>query len=80
MEQAKLMMIQRLLLELAATKGENGDHWIEEFRNAVITEVNGTKTLAGSGDQRPREVTKMAISIVEATADMAKDRLSQQSK
>jgi hypothetical protein len=75
MEHAKLIMIQRLLMEVAAIKGNEANQFIDAFRNACITEISDTTVEAGS--QRPLEISKIAKSIVEGVAEMAKDRLQQ---
>ncbi|KQQ70925.1 hypothetical protein ASF70_18955 [Rhizobium sp. Leaf321] len=75
MEHAKLIMIQRLLLELASLKGAGGSQFIEEFRNACVTEISDTK--AEGAAERPVEISQVARSIVEGVAAMAKDRFLQ---
>lgn len=71
MEHALLMMSQRLILEVARSKGENGAAWIDAFRNAVTGEISDTRQV---GDERPVAVTKMARSVVEGVTSMAKHR------
>jgi hypothetical protein len=74
-EQANLLMMQRLILEIAIMKGDEGPAWIDKFRNAVVSEVVDTQ--ASDGGQRPAAITAMARSVVENVALMSKNRLTQ---
>ncbi len=78
MEQAMLLMIQRLAFEVAKTKGEQANQWVEGFRNAIVTEINNTMVReAGGNVPRPTEISEMAKSVVEGIATMTKDRLAE---
>lgn len=79
MEQAMLLMLQRLTYEVAKTKGDQANEWVDGFRNAIVTEINDTMHGApGSTTPRPNEITDMAKSVVEGIATMTKDRLAEQ--
>lgn len=75
MERANLIMIQRLLFEIADMKGDDGAAWIDRFRNAVVTEISDLKQ--SDGTPAAREIVQMAHSVVSNTAKMAKERLAQ---
>ncbi len=75
MEQANLLMTQRLILEIAIMKGDEGSTWIDRFRNAVVSEIGDTKGI--DGNPRPVAMTSMARSVVEGVAKMAQTRLTQ---
>lgn len=78
MEQAMLLMIQRLTLELARSKGDQAAQWVDSFRNALVTEINDTMTgQPGEKIPRPPEISLMAKSIVEGIATMTRDRLAE---
>ena len=78
MEQAMLLMIQRLALEVAKSKGDDATTWVDQFRNAVVTEINDTMHGApGSTTPRPKEITDMAVSVVSSVATMTKARLAE---
>lgn len=74
-EQASLLMVQRLMLEIAIMKGEQGSAWIDTFRNAVVSEIGDTQ--ASDGEQRPAAIKAMARSVVENVARMSQERLKQ---
>lgn len=75
MERAQLLMIQRLVLEIAEMKGEAGAGWIDEFRNAVVSEISDIKSMEGG--PAPIEITRMAHSVVAGVASLAKERYEQ---
>ena len=75
-ETANLLMMQRLLVELARLHGDKGEAVIERFRNAVVTELNDAKE-ASTDQPRLRAITEMAQSVVTNVAAMAKDRYGQ---
>lgn len=74
-EHAKIVMLQRLLLEVAELQQGDKDDWIDRFRNACITEINETQNAPGT--PRPAEVRQMATATVKMVSDMAKHRLAQ---
>ncbi len=73
-EHTVLIMLQRLVFEIASMKGEKGTPWIEEFRNACVTEMNDARTSAET--QVSQDIRTLSRSIVENVATMAKDRLA----
>lgn len=74
-EHAYMLMIQKLVLEVAIMKGDEGSAWIDRFRNAVVSEIADTKSIDGT--QRPAAITSMARSVVEGVAKMSHHRLTQ---
>lgn len=78
MEHAKLLVLQRLILEVADMKGEGALEWIDGFRNAVVSEIGDTMTdQTGSPAPRPDRLRSATKNIVQGLTDMAKHRLEQ---
>ncbi len=71
-EQAQIMMMARLLLEVARMKGAEGADFIDRFRNAVVTELNDAED--GGGGPRDQQIAAVSQSVVVNVSKMAKDR------
>lgn len=74
-EQAQIIMMSRLVLEVARLHGSQGSDWIDRFRNAVVTELNDART--GAGAPRDPQISAMSQSVVANIAKMAKARYEQ---
>jgi hypothetical protein len=74
--QATFMMLQRLIVEVAAAKGEEGLDWIDGFRDSLTSEMKKVEEL-----QKRRADTERAATsrmLIEGVALMAKRQLEQQ--
>jgi hypothetical protein len=74
--QATFMMLQRLIVEVAATKGDEGSAWIDAFRDNLTSEMKKVEEL-----QKRRADTERAATsrmLIEGVALMAKRELEQQ--
>ncbi|MFC0808573.1 hypothetical protein ACFHWW_24515 [Ensifer sp. P24N7] len=74
--QATFMMLQRLIVEVAATKGDEGSAWIDAFRDNLTSEMKKVEEL-----QKRRADTERAATsrmLIEGVALMAKRELEKQ--
>ncbi len=75
-ESANLIMIQRLLIELARLNGDNGEAVFDRFRNAVVMELSDAKERATASPRDPR-ITEMSKQVVAQVSKMAKERYAE---
>ncbi|AGA08891.1 hypothetical protein CN151_08975 [Sinorhizobium meliloti] len=74
--QATFMMLQKLIVEVAATKGDEGSAWIDAFRDDLTSEMKKVEEL-----QKRRADTERAATsrmLIEGVALMAKRELEKQ--
>lgn len=74
--QATFMMLQRLIVEVAASKGDEGSAWIDAFRDDLTSEMKKVEEL-----QKRRADTERAATsrmLIEGVALMAKRELEKQ--
>ncbi|MFQ6186610.1 hypothetical protein ACLMJV_32670 [Sinorhizobium meliloti] len=74
--QATFMMLQRLIVEVADSKGEQGMAWIDGFRDSLTSEMKKVEEL----QKRRHDVERAATSrmLIEGVAFMAKRELEKQ--
>lgn len=74
--QANFLMIQRLIVEVAAMKGDEGSAWIDTFRDDLTSEMKKAEEL----QTRRADIERAATSrqLIEGAAFMAKRQLEQQ--
>ncbi|RVP94036.1 hypothetical protein [Sinorhizobium meliloti] len=74
--QATFMMLQKLIVEVAATKGDEGSAWIDAFRDDLTSEMKKVEEL-----QKRRADTERAATsrmLIEGVVLMAKRELEKQ--
>jgi hypothetical protein len=74
--QANFLMLQRLIVEVAAIKGDEGMAWIDTFRDSLTSEMKKTEELQTRRIDRDRSATSRTL--IEGVAYMAKRQLEQQ--
>jgi hypothetical protein len=74
--QATFMMLQRLIFEVAAAKGEEGLDWIDGFRDSLTSEMKKVEELQKRRADTERTATSRMLT--EGVALMAKRELEQQ--
>jgi hypothetical protein len=73
--QATFMMLQRLIVEVAAMKGDEAADWIDEFRDSLTSEMKKVEELqARRADIERSATTRM---LIDGVAVMAKRHLEQ---
>ncbi|MGN7749718.1 hypothetical protein [Sinorhizobium sp. 22678] len=76
--QATFMMLQRLVVEVAAMKGDEAADWIDEFRDSLTSEMKKAEELqARRADIERSATTRM---LIDGVAVMAKRHLEQRSR
>lgn len=73
METALTQLAQGLVLEIARSKGVDGQTWIDHFKGSVSSEIR-KMNFAGVSSQGDSQIRDVATSVVTGVADMAKDR------
>lgn len=74
--QATFVMLQRLIVEVAATKGDGGMAWIDAFRDSLTSEMKKAEELHTRRVDSKRAATSRML--IEGVAFMAKRQLEQQ--
>ena len=74
--QASFMMLQKLIVEVAATKGDEGSAWIDAFRDDLTSEMKKVEELQKRRADTERSATSRML--IEGVALMAKRELEQQ--
>jgi hypothetical protein len=73
--QATFMMLQRLIVEVAAMKGDEGADWIDEFRDSLTSEMKKAEELTARRANIERSATTRML--IDGVALMAKRHLEQ---